>query len=236
MVKIKIGLLVLLGLVFVYVFLIIESATHPDSVVPSKETLIYLYGEKHRDTTHLEKEVKQWEAHYNDGLRYLFVEMEYYRAEMLNEWMNSDDDEWLNIIFEDDEIPRSFYEAIRVCCSDTIFVGTDIGHSDRLANLYLEHLSFSGDDSFSKEMTERNVQQAIDFYEHEDDEIREHYMVENFILLYERLDNEVIAGIYGADHANPHDNRKIGNASVMARQLYERYGDVIEFHHLDALE
>lgn len=67
---------------------------------PSGE--IYLYGELHSNEEIIKKEFELWKDYYhNGGLRHLFLESPYYTAEYLNLWMQAEDDEILDEIYDD---------------------------------------------------------------------------------------------------------------------------------------
>ena len=54
---------------------------------------VYLVGEQHSVPKILDRELELWDALYHEqGARHLFVELPYYTAQMLNEWMAQEDD------------------------------------------------------------------------------------------------------------------------------------------------
>ena len=101
-----------------------------------KTGTIYLYGEKHNDEEIMTLELELWQQYYNEqGMRHLFVEYSYYTAQLLNQWMQAEDDEILEKIFRawdgtsaGGEANRNFLKAIKETCPETVFHGTDIGH------------------------------------------------------------------------------------------------------------
>ena len=71
---------------------------------PSNTATIYLYGEYHGKQEYLDKEFELWKFHYEqNGMRDLFIETEYYTAQMLNIWLHEPDDEILNVIYNNNE-------------------------------------------------------------------------------------------------------------------------------------
>lgn len=118
-------------------------------VVAQASGSIYLYGEAHGVAKILDKEYKLWSQYYhNEGMRHLFVELPYFTAEYLNLWMQSDNDDILEEIYDDWERTRShnpdvkeFYKKIKSECPETIFHGTDIGHQyETTGSRYLSYL------------------------------------------------------------------------------------------------
>ena len=79
---------------------------------------IYLYGEEHSQQRILDEELEIWGGYYARGMRDLFVEFPYFDAQFLNLWMKADDDELLNLQFQDwqgtqggTEVMKNFLEA-----------------------------------------------------------------------------------------------------------------------------
>lgn len=71
---------------------------------PSNTATIYLYGEYHGKQEYLDKEFELWKFHYEqNGMRDLFIETEYYTANMLNIWLHEPDDAILNVIYNNNE-------------------------------------------------------------------------------------------------------------------------------------
>ena len=72
---------------------------------------------------------------HDEGCRNLFIELPYFSAEFLNEWMKEDSDELIDKFFEeikgsagDNEYFYEFFHEIKEYCPETIFYGTDVGH------------------------------------------------------------------------------------------------------------
>ncbi len=103
---------------------------------PAETGQIYLYGEIHGAEKIYDEEFSLWSDYYHSGgLRHLFVELPYYAAEFLNEWMQADDDKILDALYQDWEgtlggnpYSKELYRQIKQDCPGTIFHGTDVGH------------------------------------------------------------------------------------------------------------
>ncbi|KUP26170.1 hypothetical protein [Paenibacillus sp. DMB5] len=205
---------------------------------------IYLYGEAHGVAEILDKEFELWSQYYhNEGMRHLFVELSYFTAEYLNVWMQSDNDDILDEIYEDwmgtlDYNPdtKNFYKQIKSECPETIFHGTDVGHQyDSTGSRFLAYLEANGLTG-SKEhiLTKGSIQQGRRYNYRHDNEYRENKMTENFIREFDILGNESIMGIYGSAHTVL-DGIAYGTKSLpcMANQLRARYGEKIISENLD---
>ncbi len=93
--------------IFITIILLLGAAgctnkSKPVSNLPASTGQIYLYGEQHGSDPILEKELELWHGFYhNEGMRHLFIEFPYYTAQLLNIWMEADNDEILNAVYED---------------------------------------------------------------------------------------------------------------------------------------
>lgn len=204
---------------------------------------IYLYGEVHGVAKIIDKEYELWSEFYHiEGMRHLFVEMPYFTAEYLNLWMQSDNDDILEEIYDDWEgtashnpYTKAFYKKIKGECPETIFHGTDIGHQDETTgNRFLSYLA-ANDLTETEEytLTIEAIQQGR-FYRSKDDNVyRENKMTENFIREFERLSSESVMGIYGSAHTGL-DEMDYSTQSIpcMANQLQKHYGDNIYSENL----
>jgi len=209
---------------------------------------IFLYGERHSDAEIKEKEFELWSDYYhNKGMRHLFVESPYYRAEYMNLWMQSDNDDILDELFQDargtagdSQASRDFYKRVKEECPETIFHGTDVGHQYyTTGRRYLQYLYTTGQEtSEACQLTQENIQQGAHYYgnvmgSNTDEIYRENMMVENFIREFESLDGENIMGIYGAAHTDiggmDYSTRTV---PCMANQLHEKYGDALHTEDL----
>lgn len=198
---------------------------------------IYLYGEVHGEEKILNKELEEWERHYNnEGMRHLFVELPYYTAEFLNIWMQADQDEILDAVYDDSEGTAShkpevkaFYKNIKKQCLETIFHGTDVGHQyNTTGERYLEYLKDNGlENSEQYALAADCIEQGKYYYEHEDHVYRENQMVLNFMRVFDKLGDQNIMGIYGAAHTELDAKNFTGEVLCMANQLKKRYGEHI---------
>ncbi len=199
---------------------------------------IYLYGENHGVEEILEKELELWDEYYHkENMRHLFIEYPYYTAELLNLWMQSDNDDIIEELYKDWEgspahnpYIKEFYKKIKSEYPETIFHGTDVGHQyDTAGQRYLKYLEENNmENSEQYLLTQEAIEQGKYYYKHSDDVYRENKMAENFIREFDKLKNKNIMGIYGGAHTD-FDAMDYMTNSVpsMARQLKERYGDNI---------
>ncbi|OME01943.1 hypothetical protein NST94_21740 [Paenibacillus sp. FSL H8-0282] len=212
-------------------------------VVAQASGSIYLYGEAHGVAKILDKEYKLWSQYYhNEGMRHLFVELPYFTAEYLNLWMQSDNDDILEEIYDDWERTRShnpdvkeFYKKIKSECPETIFHGTDIGHQyETTGSGYLSYLVANDlGESEKYTLTMEAIRQGRVFYSKEDGVYREDTMTENFIREFEKLGNESVMGIYGSAHTGLDEmDYKTQSIPCMGNQLQEHYGDNIYSENL----
>ncbi|WP_083677870.1 hypothetical protein [Paenibacillus sp. FSL R7-0337] len=196
---------------------------------------IYLYGESHGVAKIMDKEYEAWSDYYhNKGMRHLFVEQSYYAAEYLNLWMQSDNDDILEELYQDWEgtpghVPytKTFFQKIKSGCPDTIFHGTDVGHQrDKTGKRFLSYLADNnptGSEMYT--LTTEAIQQGLIYYRSYDNVYRENKMAENFIREFEKLGSENIMGIYGAAHTGVNEMERITQAvPCMANQLRKHYG------------
>lgn len=214
---------------------------------------IYLYGESHSNEGILEKELELWSEYYAQGMRHLFMELPYYDAELLNLWMQAEDDTELEQQFAESagtagstEAVKEFYRTIKREMPETVFHGTDVGHQYYSSGQrYLDMLREQGkEDSAEYRRAEEVMRQGAMFYtgqsedlseeyrrEHlkEDEEqlweYRENCMAQNFIWEFDQLEGESIMGIYGGAHT-PLDGIAPYSETLpnMGNQLYQHYG------------
>ena len=220
---------------------------------------IYLYGEEHSQQRILDEELEIWGGYYARGMRDLFVEFPYFDAQFLNLWMKVDDDELLNLQFQDwqgtqggTEVMKNFLKQIKERYPETVFHGTDVGHTWKSTGArYLAYLEANGQkDSEEYRRAQENMEQGKRYYEIEaTDEAssvryREDRMVENFRRSYQELEavrRTDIMGIYGSTHIVESEYRN--SDFRMAKQLSENYGEHLhtkdltqEPERIDALE
>lgn len=214
----------------------LAQATPAATPLTTKATgQIYLYGESHGIAKIMDKEYEAWSDYYhNKGMRHLFVEQSYYAAEYLNLWMQSDNDDILEELYQDWEgtpghVPytKTYFRKIKSGCPDTIFHGTDVGHQWDITGKrfmsYLEDNNLTGSEMYT--LTTEAIQQGERYYSSHDEVYRENKMTENFIREFEKLGSESIMGIYGAAHTGVNE-MELSTKSVpcMANQLHKYYG------------
>ncbi len=215
----------------------VSGCSSTDGRVEKNAGKIYLYGERHGIESILEAEFDLWYDYYhNDGMRHLFIESSYYAGELLNLWMKSEDDQILDQLFIEQAgtlgstpYNKEFYKKIKKECPDTIFHGTDIGHQyDSTGHRYLQYLKEEGkEDSEQYQLAEEAIAQGRYYYTHEDEVYREDKMVENFTREFDSLKSESVMGIYGSAHTDPEAFNYTGQVDCMAKQIKQRYGDIL---------
>lgn len=208
---------------------------------PSGE--IFLFGEIHSAEGILEKEFELWSSYYqNDGVRDLFVELPYYTAAYMNLWMESDNDDILDALYQDwagtamysQEVIR-FYKRIKNECPETVFHGTDVGHQyDTTGKRFLEYLvSIGQQQSEAYQLSQENIRQGQYYYQHSDTAYRENTMVENFIREFDGLNGVNIMEIYGSAHTDIEAmDYETNSVPCMANQLYKKYGSALHTEDL----
>ena len=232
---------VLLAALIITSFVLSASDRRYD-IYPDADTMIMLYGESHGVKEYYDIELELWEKYYAQGCRSLFVELPYYSAEFLNLWMKADDDEIIDAFFEDirgtlsdNSYYHDFLHRIKENCPETVFYGTDVGHQyDTTGRRYLQYLHDSGlSTSENYALAYTCIRQGKDYYASERTEsgisdVREAYMVSNFINAYERCGGKIM-GIYGSWHTQP------GEPDRMAARLISHYGNIVSTVRLSSL-
>lgn len=208
---------------------------------------IYLYGEQHGRKDMMDQEFELWSKFYHEeGMRDLFVEYPCFTAEYLNLWMQAEDDEILNEIYDDvygtvahNYYLLEFYQKIKQECPETVFHGTDVGPQyNSTGPRFLKYLEGHGQkDSDLYRQTQTCIEQGKTFHgsgEKEDWGYRETKMVEIFCAEYERAGKPKLMGIYGGAHvelgAQAYEAPELLN---MATQLDEKYPGLV---HVEILE
>ena len=204
---------------------------------------VYLYGEEHSNETMLKMEFKLWHDYYhNKGMRHLFIELPYYSAEYLNQWMHSDNDDILNQLYRDikgtqnqTQTVLDFYKKIKAECPETIFHGIDVGHQYKITGeRFLKDILKQGYDKSSEKYKRALlcIEQGKKYYgpndieSEKDHAYRENAMVENFIREYQQLNGADIMGIFGGAHINLEGmNYKTAQVPCMANQLKNYFTD-----------
>ena len=202
---------------------------------------IFLCGEAHQSAVIKEHEYELWYDYYHTyGMRHLFVEYGYCTAELLNLWMQSDNDEIWDVVYENwrgtlahESSHTDFYHKIKEQCPETIFHGTDIEHQfNSTGQYYLTYLENSGlTHTEQYELALESIEQGRYFYANGADfYYREETMAENLMREFDALDGECVMGIYGLLHTDPDGEYPI-YSDCMAKQLKVVYGDAL--HSLD---
>ena len=158
---------------------------------------IILIGEEHGINWILDKQIEKWRYYYeNEGLRNIFIEVPFFTGHFFNLWMESDNDDILDLIFEDMKgtlggTPAfyEFYKKIKHEFPETIFHGIDVGHQYSLTGeRYLNYLVENGlQNTEQYKLTQEAIEQGRYFHETLSLEYREDVMANNFI---RRLDNK----------------------------------------------
>lgn len=177
-------------------------------------------------------------------MRHLFVEYPYYTAEFLNQWLQSDNDDILDAIYDDwagtlshnPEI-KEFLKQIKSQCPETIFHGTDVGHQyDTTGERFLQTLREQNQENSEQyKLAQENMEQGRYYYDNDGDVYRENKMAENFIREYDRLIGEQVMGIYGAAHTGLDARDSTQSVDCMAKQLKGKYGDLISSEDLSQI-
>ena len=210
---------------------------------------IHLYGEHHGHEDMTNKQFELWHYYYrNHGMRHLFVEKPYFGAEFLNIWMQEDNDDILNMIYDEIEYltgrdftyARELYKRIKAEMPETIFHGTDIGHHyQTVGQWFLQHLrdnGLAGGEQYALAMG--NIAQRVLFDEMgQNHSHRADMMVQNFVREFDSLDGESIMSLfYGASHLElGYYRSELGGGVTMAQQLIEIYGDRVHTTDLPRL-
>ena len=218
---------------------------------------IFLYGEAHGDPRIMDRQLEIWREYYhNQNMRHLFIEAGFFAAELLNRWMQSDNDDILYELFDDwtgtaKHIPHTlvFYRTIKREFPETIFHGVDVGHQFwSTGERFLQYLRDSNMQNTEQYLlTLEAIEQGKYFYRyHEfgprpaaitefDMGFRVTRMTENFIREFDRLDGQNVMGIFGAAHIAFGYMQGFSNVPTMAQRLRERYGDSLQMTDLTGL-
>ena len=94
------GAVLLLGLCLTACAPANEEATAPSQTEPEAAGTVYLYGEEHANEEMIAQELEHWEELYAAGVRDLFLEDGYASTQLLNQWMQAEDDALLNEHFK----------------------------------------------------------------------------------------------------------------------------------------
>jgi len=197
---------------------------------------IYLFGEHHGETRQLDKEFELWRDFYAGGMRRLFVELPYFAAEFLNEWMREDGDGILEALFDDakgtaGDTPQNmgFYRRIKAELPETVPHVRAVGHAHETTGArFLERLRESGQEPSERHsLAVESVEQGRLFYGALGRSLsaREGMMTSNFVRAFDDLNGESAMGIYGDAHVAFDGDKTHAIGATMAARLRERYGD-----------
>jgi len=191
---------------------------------------IILIGEEHGISWILDKQIEKWRYYYaNEGLRDIFIEVPFFTGNFFNLWMESDNDDILDLIFEDmggtlggSPAFYDFYKKIKNEFPETIFHGIDLGHQYNLTGeRFLNYLNENGlQNSEQYNLTQEAIEQGRHFYELLLLEYRESVIANNFIRkdykgrhFYRTLSIEYRENIMANNFIREFDN--IGNIKIM---------------------
>lgn len=218
--------------------IIVLSACNSTNENEVDKGYIRLYGETHAIEGIINKELELWQGYYENGYRHLFIEFSYFHAQFLNLWMQSENNDILDALFDDlngtfagNDNTRSFFLKIKESCPETIFHGTDIGHTYNTTGArylkYLEDNNLTDTEKYTRTM--EAINQGKYYYENNKDPVyRENTMTQNFILEFETLNGTSVMGIYGSAHTNPQGmDYYTQSVPCMANQLSSTYGEVV---------
>ena len=218
---------------------------------------IFLYGEAHGVERMINRQLEIWHEYYhNQNMRHMFIEFEFFTAEFLNRWMQSDNDDILYELFNDwsgsaahTPYQLAFFRTIKSEFPETVFHGVDIGHgfssTGRRFLQYLRDNNLQGTERYL--LTLEAIEQGKYYYRfHEfglgpcptstefDMGFRVTTMTENFIREFDRLGGQNVMGIFGSAHTAFGNMGAIGFPDVptMAERLRERYGDSVHTEDL----
>ena len=216
---------------------------------------IILIGETHAVDWILDIQIEKWRHLYHyEGFRHLFIEGAYFHGQLLNQWMNSDNDNILDAMFYDlrgtlmgSPVVKEFYRRIKREFPETIFHGIDIGHQYRSTGKrflnYLIENGLQGSEQYI--LTQESNEQGRFFYEilsrgqNADEQesylyeisahvFRSNAMAQNFIREFDNLGNIRVMGIFGSAHTS-FNRYFFCNVPTMAMILQNHYGEIIYF-------
>lgn len=181
-----------------------------------KERKITLYGEIHAEKEIYDREIEIIDEFYKNGGRTLFLEAGYCQGEILNSWMESDNDEGLDLIFKiyegttlSSEVYYDYYKTIKEKFPEIRFIGTDIehvyGNKDKIEmfeDYFFKNIYPDLDDD-EKALADKSIAQGKECYAHRTNynilSARELMMGPNMIDAIKRTDENII-GFYGKAH------------------------------------
>lgn len=172
---------------------------------------IILVGETHGIENIYNEELNLYRDFYKKGGRHFFVELGYNTAQLLNFWMNREDDELLRIVHSNwqgtyaaTESYFNFFIALKREFPETVFHGIDVEHQYKTNGLmYLNYLERNGlQDSPKHKMALLSQEQGQKYYKKNSDSYREKCLTENFIREYTALGDKDVFGVFGSSHTS----------------------------------
>ncbi|MCL2169371.1 MAG: hypothetical protein FWB74_05025 [Defluviitaleaceae bacterium] len=206
--------------------------------LPPSTGRIFMFGENHGCPRTMQRQLEIWGSFYHDhGMRHLFIEMPYFTGQLLNRWMQAEDDDIIYQLFEDwhgsyagMQYTLEFYKAVKHYFPETVFHGSDVGHQSYSSGLrYLQLLRDEGlqyTDSYNFAL--ENIVQFHRLMLTGCHSVRAYYKPQNFARHFDRLQGENVMAIHEMRHvAIGYDFMGLGVPS-MGTTLHERYGDQLE--------
>jgi len=198
---------------------------------------IFLYGEAHGVPRIMERQLEIWHEYYhNRNMRHMFIEFPFFTAELLNIWMQSDNDDILYEFFHNWDGAGTlryyveFFRSIKREFPETIFHGINVTSGfcsqGRRFLQYLQDNNMHGTELYLLSL--EAIKQGEHFCRYRDLEFRVTKMAENFIRAFDRLGDQNVMGIFGAEHTRlgfyrEYEMRR--DIPTLAKSLRERYGD-----------
>ena len=208
--------------------------------------LIFLYGEWHGNLPMLNMQFERWYYYYHyHGMRHLFMEAPMFTTEILNMWMQEENDDLLYLVFDpmleqELRVPRDLgneidiMKRIKAHTPETVFHGSDIGNMHQTdGQWFLQHLRDNGlEQNEQYLLTLELIQQRYEweksgFIEH----VRADMMVQHFVREFDKLGGENIMSFFWGDaHAwfgyyhECENNPSAAGGVTKATQLRDIYG------------
>jgi len=213
----------------------------------AKSGHIYLIGESHSVDKILAEELRIWkDLYHNEGMRHYFKETPYYTAQLLNIWMQEEDNtllwelynSWEGTLAHDQSV-YNYLVSIKKTCPETVFHGTDVGHQYKTTGQkYLTYLEENGmTDTEEYRLTLEAIEQGKKYYNEggeKNHDYREATMAANFIREYDKLGGISVFGVYGSAHtAYPAYGWNCKETLTMTTTIVQTYGyDSVEVNNL----
>lgn len=202
--------------VFVVLFSLFVLSCQSTNIISSEDSCefygdIYLLGEVHGYEDIYRKEISLYETYYDEGVRDFFIESGYCAAGLLNLWMKSDDDEFLDVMFGNlkgtlsfNDGKYSFLKTIKKYFPETVFHGVDVEHQyGSTGKYYLDYLARNGCSRSEYDFAESMCRQGEAYYSLKGkagNEYREKTMTENFLRELSILGDKNVFGVFGNFH------------------------------------